>query len=447
MSARAKLRWLLRNAGRRRRSRVLVRVGRALRVALSPRGRPILLVGSLLICTLVLFSCLAAQRRTDPFLPDALDAPPIVRVGIVPEAASVELSVASGFRLVAPRTGAGSRHEEVEAAEVRAHEDGLVVGDQLFRERTLEVVPDEDGAIEVGGKGYRGVVVLHRLDASRVRVVNRLDLESYLAGVIPAEMPLAWPDPALRAQAVAARTYAVYQLRARTTASGGDGDGGEDEDDGGRFDLRADTLSQVYNGLAAETAKSRRLAEETRGLVLTWNNRIFCTFFHSTCGGGTRNAGPPMGREHAITPLSGVPCGFCARSRYYRWELDITSADLLARLRAKGIAVASVGRLETEGDLGAGYVDRVRVFPEDGGGAPVVVPADRFRLAVGASAIRSTCIEVRRSGGGRHLIIGRGWGHGVGLCQVGARGMADAGLSAEDILRHYYPGSKLQRMY
>lgn len=274
------------------------------------------------------------------------------------------------------------------------------------------------GGVAVGPAGVRGAVVveadgpvralLHRWRGRLVvepagralRVLNELDVEEYLRGVVPLEMPHHWPAAALEAQAIAARTYAL--ARALDTAV--------------PF-LDKGVADQVYGGVEVERPATDSAVAATAGRVLLWNGRPFVSYFHSTCGGHTDAPPDALGRDGP--PRHGVPDTYCAASPYYApWEATV-------RGTVRPVRIAPGGRMsmvEWDGRRMTG---------------------NEFRLAVGPTRLRSVRAVVEDGGAGRTRLVGRGWGHGAGLCQWGARGRAEAGASAEAILLHYYPGATI----
>ncbi len=453
---------LLRSTRRRRRRKSTggaKRLGRR-RVAAGAIGwvaerRSLLTVVGTAFAVLILVglgvSCLTTRRGEnedpagDPLLLGFPGDQPSVRVDVVPGAERATIAVGGPYRLIDPGAGAEAPGARLEAASVEAPAaGGLAIGSLRYGSDVLKVVPDGVGTpVVVEGRRYHGALTIHRLAAGKVAIVNRVGLEDYLAGVIGAEMPLGWPDSALHAQAVAARTYALYHLRKKGGA--------------GRFDVRADTRSQVYRGLDYDTDAQRRraakLVRETSGVVLAWRDRIFQAFFHSSCGGRTTSALAYFGAPD-ITPLSGARCGFCDASKYTNWEVALPAAELVARLRERGHAAPDVlADVRVVGHDAAGRAEEVALV---GGGTAeardsITMPASAFRLSVGASRVRSTWFEVAReengAGPAQVVLRGHGWGHGVGLCQWGARGMAKDGYAAEGILRRYYPGAQIVRAY
>ncbi len=380
----------------------------------------------------VLVSCFARRDEPDYSIPRHLPGAPIIRAAIVRGAAEARVEVRGPFALYA-EDGSGRRGEPLLRGEALPATAATAAGGRaalgsggLSAER-LALVPEREGTLVVEGTGYRGDLLLVAAPDGKLLAINRLNLEAYVAGVVGCEMPLSFPEAALRAQAVAARTYALYQSRGRR---------------GEAYDVAADQSSQVYKGLANETEKSRRVTVETLGLVLSYRQEIFCTYFHSTCGGRTIPAAYVFGAGD-ITPLSGAACGFCESSKYYRWRLSLPKPELAGKLAGAGFDVDGIGRVEVAERGPGGHAALVRV-PHQGG--ELKVKGARFRTLIGTSAVRSTWFDIDDRGSTLE-IAGNGWGHGVGMCQVGAKGMAEAGYGTADILRNYYPAAEITALY
>lgn len=265
---------------------------------------------------------------------------------------------------------------------------------------------------------YRGSLILYP-KAGGLRAVNSLDLEQYLVSVVGSEMPTSWPSDALEAQAVAARTFAVYRLRERKSWN---------------YNLSAADLA--YGGLEAEAISSRRAVEETRGTVVRYAGELFPTYFHSTCGGWTTPATKVFAGPD-IPPLQGVQCGWCSESPVFRWTKEFTQRELTRALSDFDVGmVESIKPLQTQPD---GYPRWVEVNGKK-------IDANKFRLTVGANELRSVAFEVDRRGN-TFAFKGKGWGHGVGLCQWGAYGLAVGGKDWREILDYYYPGVETHRAF
>jgi stage II sporulation protein D len=280
----------------------------------------------------------------------------------------------------------------------------------------------EEGPVVVNGKPYPGALRLAPGDRGLLPVIET-DLEAYVVGVLAGELGSGFTLAALRAQAVASRTYVLSRLRSTPP--------------GQPWHVADDVTAQVFVGVPPEPI-FRKAAADTGGLILAWRGAPIPAYFHSTCGGHTAPAEEVFGLA-GIPPLSGVPCEFCRSAKYYRWETRL-SADDVARAAsmpppATGISV-----------LRRGFGGRaLSVLVE--GARPATLAASDLRLRLGAEKLRSTLIlDIARSGPD-FVLSGGGWGHGVGMCQMGAQGMGRAGASASDILAHYYPGAALTRLY
>ncbi len=254
-------------------------------------------------------------------------------------------------------------------------------------------------------------------------VVNELDLEEYIKGVLPAEMNSGWHPEALRAQAVAARTYAVYQRLAVA---------------GREYDLVASTQDQVYRGRQGLDARVQEAVESTRGLILTHQNAPVLAAFSSTAAGPTEDALNVWDKD--LPYLKGVDCPFDTNSPYYQWRAAFKIEDLENGLRRFGMSVGTIATLTTYAYSSAGRVTRVRILHSQG---ELVLRGEDLRRVVGYTVIPSTQFEVVTVG--RDVVLsGRGAGHAVGLCQWGAKELAELGYPFSTILRYYFPGTELK---
>ncbi len=315
----------------------------------------------------------------------------------------------------------------------------------------LVVAPvDSQAWVRVNGRRYRGTLVLLR-DRTGLTVVNRVPLESYLLGVVSAEMGRRAPAEreAVRAQAVVSRTYALRNL-GRWRAEG--------------FDLYATVFDQVYGGAGAETPEGRDAVESTRGQVLTWNGGPIDAFFFSTCGGRTET-GVDVFRGADVPYLQSVsdagPSGtaYCSISPRYRWREEWTGEGLRAVLQRSLPSVLSIApsRVDQVRDLrvvSRTASDRVGLLSITLGRESLDIEGRTVRQVLRTPAgelLRSTgfTLDVQRSGGRvvRLVAEGGGNGHGVGLCQWGAVGRARAGQDYQQILSAYYGGTELARWY
>ncbi|GIW70896.1 MAG: sporulation protein SpoIID [Planctomycetota bacterium] len=360
-------------------------------------------------------------------LPRALRGAPLVRVALREGVAALTVAVHGPYAVFDERGGEPvARGAALAPTQLRAEKSGLAFGRYLFRPGFVRVVPERSGTLELEGTRYRGELVVLWRSGQELLAINRVDLESYVAGVIGNEMPLSWPEAALRAQAIAARSYALYQVQARRRAP---------------YDVTDGASSQVYRGLSQETERARAAVHSTLGVVLSWRGRLFPAFFHSTCGGETIPAAWVFGGPD-IPPLGGGPCGFCEASRHYQWEVELSKDEVAAALAGRGVVPPLVSVAVRERGPGA-HVALVEVTHA---GGRLRLSGAALRRALGTSVLRSSRFEVEDAGE-RLRWRGAGWGHAVGMCQFGARGMAERGYGTREILQRYYPGAELVALY
>jgi stage II sporulation protein D len=305
---------------------------------------------------------------------------------------------------------------------------------------------DQGGVFQLGQRRYRGRLQV-LVAGGRLQAINHVSLESYLSGVVGSEMPASWPLDALRAQAVAARTYALRQRKPSAP-----------------FDVSATVTSQVYKGLEAETASTRTAVASTRGQVLMYGSNLANTVFHSSSGGRTENSGDLWTQQ--LPYLVSVP-DFDQGSPVHSWQQRL-DPPLLQEAFAD---IGGVTRIDVLSTTASGRVRQARVLGPTGTRV-VTGPELRSRLRLRSTQVRFEVIgpevamvppvpplpqgaqAANPSGDGAPapvqvpqpalLAIGRGFGHGVGMSQWGALAMAQQGDSYERILQHYYRGTALR---
>ena len=254
-------------------------------------------------------------------------------------------------------------------------------------------------------------------------LINDIDMEEYVKGVVPSEMSAGWHSEALKVQAVATRTYALYQRLANA---------------GREFDVVASTQDQVYRGRQGVDERVQQAVEATRGIVITYQDVPILAAFSSTAAGPTEDAMNVWSKD--LPYLKGVECPFDENSPYYQWRVELPVLSLEQSLRKQGIPVGTIATVTPFLYSRAGRVDKIRILHSDG---EVILRGQDFRKAVGYSVIPSTQFEIEALG--RVVVFaGRGSGHAVGLCQWGAKELADQGYPYDAILRYYFPGTVLQ---
>lgn len=311
----------------------------------------------------------------------------------------------------------------------------------------LRIAPlDPAVPLELNGKTYRGALEFHPQGSGFV-CINVLPLEEYLRGVVPLEMGRHDETKleALKAQAVAARTYSVKRILART---------------GELFDLYSSVQDQVYGGAAAEHPMSDRAVRETAGILLLHGDSLALTYYHSTCGGKTASrhevwGGAPIPYLISAPDTDAAGNAWCRASRYMawtqEWNLDALAAIVRKNLPDAGVRGAPAFRTLEAIEVRSRYADgRVNLLDIRTDRGTITVRGDKTRWALrpapGTGRILESArfdVEIR---GGRALAKGSGFGHGVGMCQMGALGRAQAGQTYAQILGAYYPGTDLARM-
>jgi stage II sporulation protein D len=287
--------------------------------------------------------------------------------------------------------------------------------------RTIRVQARK-GPIVVNGKAYRGTIEVKRKKNGHILVINALDLEDYLKGVVAAEVPSDWEMEALKAQSVAARTYAMYQKR-----------------NAGRrpYHILATVDSQMYLGKSSERERTTRALQETIGQVVLYRGAVIQAFYHSSCGGHTEDALLLWGIDAPY--LKGVDCDCQLISKYGLWEKRFSRAAVVSALRREGFPVGDISGIAIADLTPAGRVRSVVIRHAAGATS---IPADMLRSALGNSQVPSIFFEPELLDG-EVVFSGRGLGHGVGLCQWGVKELARRGQGYRAILQHYYPGTTI----
>jgi len=271
------------------------------------------------------------------------------------------------------------------------------------------------------GQAYRGTFL--RLDDGSI--VNVVDLEAYLGSVVSREMPTSWPEAALQAQAICARTYVLQRSDPRRA-----------------YDLVPSELDQVYLGISGESAAGVAAVDATRGSTLAFRGRYAAVAYSSCCGGHTESSADAWGGV-PLPYLDGVVCTSCTDSPHYRWDATL-SLDAIATPLAPSLPPG--GRLSDVQIGGRDGSGRARAFTLVTDRGSATISGSAFRRAAGTRVLPSLLIASLRREGGTLALQGGGLGHGVGLCQWGARGMALAGRSCADILAFYFPGTVAQHL-
>jgi len=286
-----------------------------------------------------------------------------------------------------------------------------------------------------GSKRYRGSIEF-RVESGRLTVINELNIEDYLRGVVASEMPASWPVEALKAQAVAARNFALQ--RVETTR-------------GSSYNVTCNMSSQVYGGYDAESPATNKAVEDTSGIVMLSGGNLVAAFFHSSSGGFTENSEDIWLEKLPYLRWKADP--FDKNEAYYNWQINYTVDQLKDKLAGAGYKFGKVIDLQELDRTSSGArVKKIAVKGEGAAGEPLTVEiynADNIRIALGLKSALFTF--VKKYDKNKNLtgvsFTGSGWGHGLGISQYGVRGMAEAGYNYQDILKYYYTGAILAKDY
>lgn len=425
----------------------------------------------------------ASPKQVKPIL-EGRESIPTIRIGLAEGISQLYLKTSPGYTLTTTDSKTIAAGSENAVLQFKADPQGITVFDEAGKVLCQTIQPlllayENPSATTIlfdmaygGGsfwagrsdRAYRGRIELIPKSqiggAQTITVVNQLNVEEYLYAVVPSEISSSWPKAAQEAQAIAARTYAFANM-------GGFAGRG--------FDLLATVASQVYNGVGAETPAARAAVDATRGQILTYNGKPIAAFFHGNSGGFTGSSADlwnldlPYLRPQADLLLPATvaagrmepadlwnwllsrPLTYSSQPKYsamssYRWSFWISRAQLERRLN-QGEKLGRIRSLTTSGRGDNGMVKQVLIT---GTGGSCRLKGDKIRSALGGLRSNLFVVEPKlgKDGLPEYFIFnGAGWGHGIGMDQSGAAGMAAAGYASADILNHYYPGTQLVKKY
>lgn len=293
------------------------------------------------------------------------------------------------------------------------------------RRLPLRLLPD-GGQIYVNNRPYRGTIEIAD-GKDGLLVINEVAMEYYLAGIINHEISSRWHEDVIKTQAVIARTYALFNRNKRAKNP---------------WHVDSSVMGQVYGGSSSEDKAAVAAVRATAGEILMYGDEPALTVYHSNAGGKTDSAREVWSRDYPY--LVPVESPFDSGAPKYQWDYTATAAELGEKLRRSGKKIGDPAALEVLDTTGAG---RVRVLAiRDNEGQEARISGEELRSMLGYSVIRSAIFDVEQ-GAEMFVFRGRGSGHGVGLSQWGAKGMAENGYSYRQILEHFYPGTELTKIW
>jgi stage II sporulation protein D len=307
--------------------------------------------------------------------------------------------------------------------EICCSEKGIQIKKQ-FLSPPLKIEPS-NGVIFADSKPYRGHLIVEKSE-NKLNIINVLTLEDYIKGVLPKEVSADWNTEALKAQAVISRTYAIINLNRHSTQ---------------RFDMCSTTHCQVYGGAGVEAAPCNKAILETQCEVLTYDGELAQTVFHANCGGHTEDPKYIWNWKDTPPYLKGVKCNYCTAAPYTNWEKILDESFIRKQLSDNNIG--KIKNIKIKEKTSAGTAKELKIIHSEG---ELKLNAYQFRLAIGTWQIKSHAFDSIKINGDKFHFKGKGWGHKVGLCQWGAKGMAEKGKTYKQILAYFYPGTKIEKI-
>lgn len=401
------------------------------------------------VCITVLTGCRGssapAPEAALPRAAPASTAPPTIRVRLTAPKTTAKIGTTGAYRIEVDGRRVAASDELMALTEATRRSNGWRIASETFQGRQLAVIPVDGAQVRTDKCVYRGSLVLRAAGKTRFILVNHVDLENYLAGVLGKELYPHWHPQTYRALAVAARTFAMYRMSVAEA--------------GAAYDLTDTQSAQVYGGLSGETAKSRAAVRSTHGAVLGWGARgeeeIFPAHYSACCGGRVRGAQVLRG-DRLIPPLrGGQVCHDCSPCPKYTWKPVVIPKRTIYSAVIAGYPAARAIRTLTK--LSVAEADRfgrpIRVELVGPRGKSVRLRASELRSALLCAGVRaagklySPNCKFRDRGPSIEFHDGRGFGHAVGLCQWGAQAKAKRGWTGQKILGFYYPGARIIAAY
>jgi stage II sporulation protein D len=308
---------------------------------------------------------------------------------------------------------------------VTAYKNGISLGEITSRGTKVSIKVPSGSLIVINGRSFRDEVRLIRKENGRLLVINKVEVDDYLKGILYHEVSHYWPMEILKAQAIVCRSYALYQARQNINKD---------------FDVTCDVYSQVYGGQTSERYRTTKAVEQTKGLVLVYQHKLIPAYFHSTCGGQTEE---PNYLWNMHVPYSrSVACPFCRNSPHFSWHIVLSLSQIKDKLQEAGYKLRPIKEIQLSSRNNSGRINELTIIAGDD---ILKLSGKDFRNFIGPNLIRSTNFTVSLDDGDA-VFEGLGWGHGVGLCQWGGYFMAKAGWRYREILKYYYPGTQISSL-
>ncbi|MEZ7890609.1 MAG: SpoIID/LytB domain-containing protein [Candidatus Wallbacteria bacterium] len=313
--------------------------------------------------------------------------------------------------------------------------------------KKFKIYPKKDSFVKINGSPYRGNFEVY-IKSGAAYVVNEISLEDYLKGVIACEMEPESELEALKAQAIVARTYTIITAGKHKSLG---------------YDICSSTCCQVYKGVAHETQKTNTAVSQTAGMTIEYKGSPINSYYCSSCGGYTESVDAAWPGAKSASYLKVIRCPYCEKDDKVEWQYKISKREFISKMRSKGFEVSDITYAKVEDSTNSGRFYTLELHDNSG---PLFMSTDEIRKIFGNNKIKSSYFKVSISGGSSKfkqrgnkldeiineksafnrknfensyiIFTGSGHGHGVGMCQNGAKKMAESGKSCREIIKFYF---------
>ena len=352
-----------------------------------------------------------------------IDAPKIINAGIFLDVTDAVIACDKTYNI---RTKEKNLELSAGKVDIKLKNGKVKIKNKVY---SLPLKITNPSFIVVNKKIYRGNIIVRLSQKGKLNIINEVDIEDYLKGILPKEANSAWPIEALKTQAVISRSYVLKNFKKHSK-------------DG--FDVCSTIHCQVYGGASAETKTCNEAVVKTFGEVVVYDNKIAQTLFHSSCGGHTED--PKYVWEWTTkTPkyLEGLKDKYCKDNPNQDWTSTLKEQTIREKLIKAGYKIGKIKSISTSGKTPGLAKEHIVIKHAKG---TLKLNSYKFRTSVDPWLIKSTMINSIKKDGNSFIFKGNGWGHKVGLCQWGSKFMADKGFSYKQILQFYYPSTSIEKV-
>ena len=370
-------------------------------------------------------------------------AEPYIRVGILQNQSSVSISANNDFVVKDIDNNQSYKFKKLENVTISQNDRKVLVNNKGKQTTTVIVAVKDKAPVIVNGKRYRGSLIIQP-HKSGLTIINRLLIDEYLYGVVPEEMPASWNIEALKAQAVAARTFVLYDKLDRKHTKAG-------------FDVCATTDCQVYGGVDSEASSTNKAINDTKGTIISYLHQPICAVFHAASGGSTDDSINVWGVN---VPYLRAVQDTTEQSPYQNWNLNISAGDLSKKISNNYKDIGVIKEINVSGlKVSPNSASKPQTIKFIGSNKQIVeLTKSQIRDLVGVkSSNLSISLADKKNTNDSNLKIdkadkmlviqGSGYGHRLGMAQWGAKSLADTGKNYQQILYHYYANVNLKKIY